>query len=92
VNYNLENKVLLSEDSEYKSLYQWSLQEFDKDDNKIGRDLIPWNYSLYFTASELRYSDSLDIYKSEDTEKDSDFFVSEFISFLARFSFLNFNV
>ena len=70
MDYNLENKILLSEESEYKSLYSWSLQEFNKEDKKIGRDLIPWNWSVYFTASELCHNYSFGIHKSENANAD----------------------
>lgn len=63
MDYNLENKILLSEDSEYKNLYSWSLQEFNKEGEKIGKDQIPWCWSLYFTASELRLCHSFEINK-----------------------------
>lgn len=68
VDYHIENKILLSEDSEYKNLYSWSLQEFNNEDKKIGCDQVPWPWSLYFTASELRHYYSVDISKSENDE------------------------
>lgn len=72
MDYNLENKILLSEESEYKGLYSWSLQEVDKEDRKVGSKLIPWKWNLYFTASELRHNYSIDIYKSEESSADED--------------------
>lgn len=68
MDYNLENKILLSEESEYKSLYSWSLQELDKDGKKIGSDQIPWRWSMYFTASELRFDNSIEVYYSANEE------------------------
>lgn len=53
--------MVLSEDSEYKNLYKWSLQELDEESAKIGRDLIPWHWGLDFTATELSYHDGLTI-------------------------------
>jgi hypothetical protein len=41
--YNLEKKVILNIESEYKSLYQWSLNEVE---DKHSRPLIPWNWTL----------------------------------------------
>lgn len=61
MDYHLENEVLLSEKSKYKSLYSWSLQEFNKEGRQIGADQIPWEWSLYFTASELRHDHSINI-------------------------------
>ena len=72
--YHLEREIRLSEESEYVNLYSWSLQEFDKDGNKIGIDQIPWKWSIYFTASELRYIRSIHIeqsYNSEEAEKEN---------------------
>jgi len=70
VDYHLNRKIRLSEESEYKNLYSWSLQELDEDGEKIGSDQIPWAWSLYFTASELRYSKSIEIEKVPDDEED----------------------
>ncbi len=61
MDYNLENKIQLCEDSEYKGLYSWSLQEFNSDGKKVGSDQIPWRWSVYFTASELSHHSSIDI-------------------------------
>jgi hypothetical protein len=64
--------VILSTESEYKSLYSWSLQEVDAEGNKIDRDQIPWEWTLYFTATELALSDTLKIepdYGSDDDSK-----------------------
>ena len=66
---HLERKIRLSEEPEYKNLYSWSLQEFDGDGNKIGSDQVPWEWSLCFTASELRHNRYIQIeqpYGSED--------------------------
>lgn len=68
MDYHLENKIVLSEESEYKSLYSWSLQELDKSGQKIGLDQIPWAWSLYFTASEFLSSYSL-VVKDEPTKE-----------------------
>ena len=45
----------------YKGLYDWCLQELVEDGSQAGRDLIPWNWSLYFTARELRVRDSIEM-------------------------------
>ncbi len=31
MDYHLEREIRLSEESDYKSLYSWSLQEYDKE-------------------------------------------------------------
>ena len=69
--HHLDRRVVLSENSEYKSLYKWSLQELDEEGAKIGRDLIPWAWGLDFTATELAYNDGLTIepdYSIDDEE------------------------
>ena len=66
--YHLEREIRLSEESEYKSLYSWSLQEFDSGGNKIGDKQVPWQWRLYFTASELQYHRSIEIGQSFSIE------------------------
>ena len=69
--HRLDRRVVLDNDPEHKSLYKWSLQELDEEGAKIGRDLIPWNWGLHFTAIELTYTDGLTIepdYSSNDQE------------------------
>lgn len=71
MDHHLNRRVVLSEDSEFKNLYKWSLQELDEEGAKIGRDLIPWDWGLDFTATELSYSDGMTIepdYGSDDEE------------------------
>ena len=72
MDYHLENKVLLSEDSKYKGLYFWSLQEFNKENKQVGSNKIPWIWSLYFTASELRHNYSINIYTKNQTPKNDE--------------------
>jgi hypothetical protein len=61
VDYHLDRRVILSDDPQYKNLYEWSLQEVDDDGKQIGRDLIPWSWSLNFVAVELSLTDQLNI-------------------------------
>lgn len=67
VDYHLDRKIKLSEELEYKNLYSWSLQELNEEGEKVGRDQVPWIWNLYFTASELRYSRSIDIEQEGDS-------------------------
>jgi hypothetical protein len=57
---HLEREIRLSEKSEYENLYHWSLQEIDGDGNQVVEDQIPWGWTLYFSAGELRYSTSIE--------------------------------
>lgn len=59
--HHLERKISLSTESEFKTLYNWSLQETDDDGKKVGRDLIPWGWTLTFTATEISLVGSLSI-------------------------------
>lgn len=52
--FNLEKLVRYCGDSEHKSLYAWSLQESSPAGESLGRNLIPWNWTLRFAANELR--------------------------------------
>jgi hypothetical protein len=61
MHYNLERTVSFSEESEYKSLYSWFLQEISETGEKIGAPQIPWFWNLYFTATELAYRRSLNL-------------------------------
>lgn len=58
--FHLDKKIRLNNHTEYKNLYSWCLQEIDDDGDQVGRDLIPWDWSFYFTASELRFSHGLE--------------------------------
>ena len=55
--FDLERKIRLSEESEFKSLYQWSLQETDENDKQLGRDLIGQAVELELAELLARYSD-----------------------------------
>ena len=67
MNYHIDREIRL-EESQFKNLYSWSLQEFSSDGNKIGRNLIPWSWDLNFTASELRHRKTIQIEQSRGHE------------------------
>lgn len=56
----IDREIRYNTEGEYKSLYEWCLNEYSKDGKKIGSDLIPWPWTLYFTAMNLRYSKTLE--------------------------------
>ncbi|RWL82403.1 MAG: hypothetical protein EOR67_27815 [Mesorhizobium sp.] len=58
---HIDRRVILCPESEYKNLYEWCLQEIDADGKKIGRDQIPWEWTLYFKATELTLHDTLTV-------------------------------
>ena len=51
--YLRDTRVLLSAERENKSLYPWSIREFDMAGKQIGNDQIPWDWSLRFDVTEL---------------------------------------
>ncbi len=59
--YNLDNRVVLSTEREHKNLYSWSIKEFDEKGKQIGRDHIPWDWGLRFEVIELNPSYSLEM-------------------------------
>ncbi len=66
--YHLDREIRLTEQTELASLYKWSLQEFDNDGKAVSSELIPWWWTLHFTASELNYRKGIEI---EDSSKDA---------------------
>lgn len=52
--------IKLTTDTKHSSLYKWCLQEFDVSGEQVGRDLIPWGWSLEFEATDLRYTYSFE--------------------------------
>lgn len=54
LDYHLDRTVRLSEESTHKGLYDWSIQEFEGDQQK-GPDYIPWSWTAAFTATKITY-------------------------------------
>jgi len=72
MDYKLERKIYLNENTKHKSLYDWCLNEIDESNKKVDSDLIPWRWSLYFIASSLRVVREIEIersYQREEQEK-----------------------
>lgn len=59
VDYHFDRTAKLDTQPEHPSLYRWSIQEFSAEGEKIGRDLIPWEWSLNFFAEELILSETV---------------------------------
>ena len=66
--YHLDHRILLSQESEYKNLYSWFLQEVAEFGEKIGSAQVPWVGSLYFSAREVRYIKKLSIERAGDPQ------------------------
>lgn len=65
---HFDHRIRLNQESEFKNLYSWSLQEVSDAGEQLGSDLVPWVWSLYFSASELRYNKELTIERAGDPE------------------------
>ena len=65
---HLDHRVRLSTSSEFTSLYNWCIQEFDANNKKLGRDQVPWDWSLYFVAKNLKHTLNTK-YKTEEFGK-----------------------
>ena len=50
MDYYLEKKIQLSEDSECQSIYPWSLQELNEK-GEVDTAQVPWQGGLYFVMS-----------------------------------------
>jgi hypothetical protein len=68
--YHVDRRIVLSDDSKHKGLYKWSLHELDAEGKQVGEDQIPWGWTFYFTASELTVNDTISIEKSKGDDKD----------------------
>lgn len=59
--YHLTRGLRLKAETEYKSLYTWAINELDENGRVVGRDQIPWAWSLYFTATACSLGDTFEI-------------------------------
>lgn len=57
---HMDYKLKLERNTKHPSLYAWAIQEWDGE-KVVGRDLIPWNWSLNFSATSCTLHDSLNI-------------------------------
>jgi hypothetical protein len=66
--YHFDHRIRLNQESEYKNLYSWSLRELSETGEQLGSDQVPWHWSLYFSAGELRYNKELSLERQGDPE------------------------
>ncbi len=66
--HHLDHKVVLGTDPEHKSLYSWFLREIGDKVSKYACDQIPWQWTQYFTLSEIRLISRIEV----EEERDSD--------------------
>lgn len=72
MDYLLERKIKVSTESEFKSLYKWSLIELDENNVKTNGDWVPFTWSLWFTATNIEVHTKLSIEDSRKNEEDID--------------------
>lgn len=71
MDYHLEHGLRLHTQPKHKNLYSWAINEIDEQGRKIGKDQIPWAWSLYFIATSCVLGDSIDLktkYASQEKE------------------------
>jgi hypothetical protein len=62
-NFNLERRVHIKPEQEHPTLYRWYLQEHDASGAPVGEKYIPWNWSIDFRASFLKYTSAVGLDK-----------------------------
>lgn len=65
--FHLERELRLRAEPEHNSLYSWAINEIDAQGKAIGRDQIPWPWSLNFTATSCVLCDSMEIESNFET-------------------------
>lgn len=53
MDFHLDGHVVLDPDSEFKSLYPWSLKDVFEGGQKVGKPYCVWPHSLYFYATDF---------------------------------------
>jgi hypothetical protein len=68
MDYHVNRRIILRAESEYKSLYTWSLNELDKAGKGMGQAQVPWEWSADFTATEMMLHDQVVVGRDSDNE------------------------
>ncbi|MDU0343158.1 hypothetical protein [Bosea rubneri] len=58
--HHVDRRVVLSTESEYPSLYEWSISEVTPEGKSGETNQIPWEWTLWFEATELTLHDTLE--------------------------------
>ncbi len=61
MDFHVERGLRLHTEPKHKNLYSWAIIEIDAQGRQIGRDQIPWTWTLYFTATSCQLNDSIEI-------------------------------
>ncbi len=66
--YHLDHKVILGTEPEHKNLYSWFLSEIGDKVSKYARDQIPWQWTQYFTLSEIKLTSGTEFEDEHDND------------------------
>lgn len=58
---HFDRTIRFNDQSELKNLYLWSINEHNEAGEKVGRDYIPWEWTLYFRAKNVTLNDNTKI-------------------------------
>lgn len=77
----LDKLIQFSRNTKHTSLYEWSLHEASQSGEKLGSDLIPFDWTVRFSATRLRHFSDLKIRRvyREDGSSDSESRSSAFL-------------
>ncbi len=59
MDFHLDRRLRLKtkEEIEHPGLHEWAIVEFDEHGDPVGRDFIPWRWSLHFHGTEIVLAD-----------------------------------
>ncbi|GHA19274.1 hypothetical protein GCM10007989_13470 [Devosia pacifica] len=61
MDFHLDRKLKYISEPQHKGLYSWGIAEVDEAGEQVGPDMIPWGWSLNFTATRISLGNSLRI-------------------------------
>ena len=59
--FHIDRQLRMEYETQHKSLYPWSINEVGEQGNLVGRDQIPWEWSVYFIAKSIKLADQFDL-------------------------------
>lgn len=66
--FHINRKLRTVTEPEHRSLYKWALAEIGEAGRQVGRDQIPWAWSLFFLAIECEVVDNIEVRASQEAE------------------------
>lgn len=70
--FHLDRKLRYIREPKHKGLYSWAIAEVDDADQQIGPEMIPWGWTLNFTATKISLGNNLRISPSNLRNKTGD--------------------